>query len=183
MRGCDDKHPLTNLKKKRMGLIMSRVNNNLVVENARIAFRNFEGKESKFNRKGDRNFCVIFDAADGERLVEEGWNLRILQPREEGDEPAYCLSVKVMFGKIPPKVFMISGRKKTLLDEDTIGLLDHAEIENVDLIIRPYNWEVSGKTGVKAYAQTMYVQLREDRFAAKYDFGDYEPVDEGELPF
>ena len=111
---------------------------NLVVENARVIFRNFEGKETKFNRKGDRNFCVLFDKEQGEELKAQGWNLKILQPRDEEDEPAYCLSVKVMFGKIPPKVYMIANRKKTLLDEETIGLLDHAEIENADLIIRPY---------------------------------------------
>lgn len=165
-------------KKKRMGFIMAFVKN-LVVENARVVFRNFEGKETKFNRKGDRNFCVLFDKEQGEELIAQGWNLKILQPRNEEDEPAYCLAVKVMFGKIPPKVYMIANRKKTLLDEDTIGLLDHAEIENVDLIIRPYNWEVNGKTGIKAYVQTMYVELREDRFAAKYDFDDCEE----ELPF
>ena len=88
-----------------------------------------------------------------------------------------------MFGKIPPKVYMIANRKKTLLDEETIGLLDHAEIENVDLIIRPYNWNVNGKTGIKAYIQTMYVELRVDKFASKYDFDDCEPVYDDELPF
>lgn len=148
------------------------INKNLVVENAQIAFRNFSGKEGKFNRAGNRNFCVIFDKETGEDLKEQGWNLGILQPKEEGDDPAYRLNVTVAYGNIPPKVYMIAGTRKTLLDEDTIGNLDFAEIENVDLIIRPYNWEVNGKTGVKAYVQTMYVEIREDKFADKYNFID-----------
>lgn len=155
------------------------IKKNLVVENANIAFRNFSGKESKFNRAGNRNFCVIFDKETGEALKEQGWNVGILQARDEDEDPAYRLQVAVAFGKIPPKVYMISGRKKTLLDDDTIGNLDFAEIENVDLIIRPYNWEVNGKTGVKAYVQTMYVEIREDKFASKYVFDEYED----EAPF
>jgi hypothetical protein len=160
------------------------IRKNLVVENAHIAFRNFSGKESKFNRAGNRNFSVIFDKETGEDLKEQGWNVGILKPRDEYDEPSYKLAVSVQYGKFPPKIYMVSGRKKTLLDEHTVGTLDFAEIDNVDLVIRPYNWEVNGKTGVKAYVQTMYVQIREDKFAAKYDFEDFDdPIDDGDAPF
>ncbi len=162
------------------------VNRKLSVENAKIIFRNFAGKESKFNRAGDRNFCVVFDRELGEDLRDEGWNLKILSPRDEYEEVSYAMPVKVQFGKFPPKIYLISGRTKQLLDEDTISCLDYAEIENVDLIIRPYNWEVNGKTGVKAYVHTMYVTIQEDRFANKYNFDDpYSngPIDDGDMPF
>ena len=153
---------------------MSKVTRNIIVENAHIAFRNFAGKESKFNRAGNRNFCIIFDKETGEGLLEEGWNVRILQPREEGDDPGYALSVAVAFGNIPPKIYMISGRTKVQLDEDSVSCLDYAEIVNVDAVVRPYNWEVNGKTGVKAYISTLYVEVQEDKFSKKYDFDDYE---------
>ena len=140
--------------------------NNVMIENARLIFKNFSGEESKFNRGGNRNFCVVLDPEVADDLIKDGWNVRFLRPREDGEEPTPYLQVSVMFGNFPPKVIMIAGKNKTPLDA------------NVDLIIRPYNWEVNGKEGVKAYLKTMYVEIEQDVFAGKYD-----ALDDDDLPF
>lgn len=157
---------------------MNKRLDNIVVENARLIFKNFAGEESKFNRAGNRNFCVIFDGDSAEDLRQMGWNVKALRPREDEDEPTYYLQVTVAFGNFPPKVIMISGKTKTVLDEESIDTLDYAEIANVDLIIRPYHWEVNGKEGIKAYLKTMYVTIEQDVFAGKYDC-----LDDEDLPF
>ena len=144
------------------------VKNNIVIEKARIGFRNFSGKEGKFNPAGRKNFCVFLETDLAQKLVEDGWNVRWLMPRNEDDERQAYLQVSVSFDNIPPKVVMITSRGKTILDESTVSLLDWAEISEVDVIIRPYNWEVNGKGGVKAYLKSMYVTISEDEFESKY---------------
>lgn len=143
---------------------------NLEIENARIIFRNFEGKPSQFNAKGDRNFCVILDIdkETADNFKADGWNIKQLRPREEGEEPEFYMQVKVNFNGRPPKVVKIKRGKPIELDEDSVSNLDDADIEHVDLIISPYQWNVNGKSGIKAYLKTGYFTIAEDRFESKY---------------
>jgi hypothetical protein len=59
------------------------IKNNIVIEGARIGFRNFSGKEGQYNPPGRRNFCVFLDDDLAKTLEEDGWNVRWLQPKED----------------------------------------------------------------------------------------------------
>src|SRR5580765_8288583 len=146
--------------------------NTVLMEGVRIIFRNFAGKEGQYNREGDRNFAVLLDDAVANQLAEDGWNVKWLKPREDdGDEeqtPQAYLQVSVNFKGRPPRVVMITSRGRTNLDESSIEMLDWADIINVDLIVRPYEWVVNNKSGIKAYLQSIYVTIEEDALQKKY---------------
>lgn len=141
---------------------------NISVENARIIFRNFAGKESRYNPKGKRNFCLIIDNDVAENLKDIGWNIKYLNPRDPDEVPQAYLQVAVAYENFPPKIWLVSGGKKTELDEDSVSVLDYAEIENIDIIVRPYTWDVNGHAGIKAYVKNMYVTVAENEFEKKY---------------
>lgn len=142
----------------------------LQIDDARIIYRNFSGEGSKFNREGDRNFSVIIDdPAIADELVAQGWNVKIREPREEGDDPFIHLPVKVKFNDRGPNVYLQSGGRRVRLDEESISCLDNVDIISVDLDIRPYDWEVNGKTGRTAYLHSMCVTQEVDRFADRFD--------------
>lgn len=153
----------------------------VVIENARIIFKNFQGKESEFNREGDRNFGVILPEPEAIQMLEDGWNVKRLNPSEEEKEQGlehgpYWLQVKVGYRGGPPKIITITSRGKTAITEETVATLDWVEIANdevsgepkVDLIIRPYHYDVSGRQGISAYLKTMFITINEDPLEAKY---------------
>lgn len=145
------------------------------VENARIIFRNFEGAEGQYNRAGDRNFGLVLEHDVAEAMKAEGWNVKYLRPREEGDEPQPWLPVSVSYKGRPPMIVMVTSRGKTMLPEELVMMLDWADFANVDLIVNPYQWNVNGNSGVKAYLKSIYVTIVEDELELKY--ADVQEID------
>ena len=147
---------------------MSYNDRNVVMEDMRIIFRNFAGKEGMYNREGDRNFSVLLDDEVATAMAKDGWNVKWLKAREEGEAEQAYLQVSVNFKGRPPSVVMITSRGRTNLTEDDVELLDWADIRVADLIVRPYDWSVNGKSGIKAYLQSIFVTIEEDALQLKY---------------
>ena len=137
-----------------------------------IGFRNFSGEEGMYNKAGDRNFVIFLDDEVAHELEEKGWNIKWPKNQDANDpedtrQP--YLPVSLAFGKYPPKVVVISNGVATRLEEQDVSMLDWADIESLDAVIRPYEWEVSGNSGIKAYAKSLYFTLAVDEFAEKYN--------------
>lgn len=141
---------------------------NISIEDAQLVFKNFSGKEGKFNPPGKRNFCVVLTPEIANDLRADGWNVKESQSRVEGDDPLLYLPIAVAFGDYPPKIILITSHGKTKIGEDEVNTLDWADIETADVIINPYQYEVNGRSGVKAYLKALYVTIREDQFESKY---------------
>lgn len=143
------------------------------IDGRQIIFKNFEGRGDKFNREGDRNFSLrINDEDTADALVKEGWNVRIKEGRDEDEGPFMRLPIKVKFTNYGPNVYLRTGDRVNELNEESIACLDNIEIESVDMDIRPYDWDVNGRTGRTAYLQSMEVVQRIDRFAARHTMSD-----------
>lgn len=143
----------------------------LQIDDCMITFKNFSGIAGPYNREGDRSFAIIIpDQETADILVEEGWNVKIKPPREENAKPFIYLTVKVKYNDRGPHAYLKSGNRLNALDEESIGVLDNVDILSADLDIRPYDWEINGKTGRTAYLQSIKaIQKIFDRFADEYN--------------
>lgn len=148
---------------------MSERVKDVALENAVIFGRNFKGVEIPPNNpEGRRNFCVELPEDLAREMEEEGWNVK--WPQEGKKRTAPYLPVAVSYENYPPKIFKITSKGSTLLTEDMVGALDDDEFENVDIIIRPYRWNVNRNSGIKAYVKSMYITIREDNLVQKYGY-------------
>ena len=150
------------------------------IEDARLLFRNFAGREGQYNREGDRNFAVVIDDPKiYKAMIDEGWNIKTLSGRDEGEPDAHYVQVSVNYdGRFPPKVVMITermGRKiRTDLTENEIETLDWVDIASADMTLNPYEWSVQGNSGVKAYLKSLFVTINVDELESKYSDVPYQ---------
>lgn len=145
------------------------------INDARIIFRNFEGRADKFNHEGNRNFAVVIPNQElAEALMADvneygvGWNVKIKEAREEGEDDFRYLPVKLKFTNRGPAIYLKTGGKLNRLDEESVSVLDNIDIATVDLDIRPYDDSINGKPFRTAYLQSICVTQNIDRFAARY---------------
>lgn len=157
----------------------------LTLEGRRILFRNLAGAPDRFDPKGGkRTFSVVLEVDEGERMKADGWNIKFREPYEEGDPAIATLKVNVKYGGKgrPPRVMLVTAKNKTPLDETTVDSLDWADITNVDMVIRPWHYDINGSQGIAAYLVSMWVTINQDPLEAKYadipDASDFsEPVE------
>lgn len=154
-------------------------NNQLVIEDATIIFRNFAGVEKQYNRLGDRNFCVIIPPDIAEMMLADDWNVKQLKPRDDGETPGdFYIQVSVGYKQKPPNLFLVSSKGRLRLDQHHAEVLDWVDIAKADMIINPSRYDVNGKKGVKAYVKTLVITVNEDYLELKYS--DVPELDPGE---
>lgn len=146
--------------------------------NCQVIFKNFSGRPDNYHPRGgdNRSFCVIIpDNELAQEMTNDGWNVRMLRPRDDEEQPVPYIQVKVNYsGDYPPNIYMISGHRKTLLDAETVCELDHTRFVKADVRISPYTYtdRDSGEERLSAYVRDMYVTVEVDELAEEY--ADYD---------
>ena len=148
--------------------------NEVQLEDVRIGWTNFSGSKGPFNKEGDLFFELFLRQDVANALADEGYNVKF--PDEEDQEedeyqkdPHLRIKLK-MDGARPPKVVITNGSNgSTQLNADTIQILDQADILTVDIIFRPYEYDVQGSRGKSAWLKGLYVTLNRSAFDDKYN--------------
>ena len=168
---------------------MAKTNNidRAKLEGFQITFKNFSGRETNFNRAGNRNFSVVLDDETADQMKADGWNVRVKEYDDGSRRNTLQVAVRYDIDRFRPKVVMVTPKgdhfKTTVLSEDTVDCLDAARVVSADLILNPSSWRnAMGNSGIKAYLQTGYFVVEADEFEDKYAEEEC-PEEEADLPF
>lgn len=151
----------------------------IIIEGARIKFKNFAGEARQYNPAGQRNFVLCLPDDLAQQLTAEGWNVKWKPGRHPEDPDEAQLVVKVKYNESgddhsrDPIAYLIQGRRKIALDGRTVATLDRLAPLNIDLVVRPYVWDINGNVGITAYLDEIYYTAVEG-LSSKY--ADYEEV-------
>lgn len=153
-------------------------------------WKNFKGKVSEYNEKGERTYDILIDADMAAELRERGINVKVHPNRDPDSDPAYSIKAVVSFHPVTPdEIARICNGRKKILHEDTIASLDAEDIDHIDVKLSVYNWTRNGRSGKKLYTTKLYAHVNEvkDSFSATYDdmpiMGIESAGDDEECPF
>lgn len=151
----------------------------------RIYFKNFRGID-RFNPNNHKpTFAIFLEEEQAEQMKKEGWAVKYTKVSEdapEGAEPRPYIKVTIKFdGGRPSVVNMVIDGDRTVLDENSVKVLDAADISTMSIRIRPYVWDETGKHGAVAYLDKMNVYIEPDELDEELE--SHSGEDAEEMPF
>lgn len=145
----------------------------VIMEDARILFKNFEGREERkdgqiVNGAGNQNFSVELPHDLAQQMIEDGWRVGILKPSEEGGEPGYYLKVNLSYRYEDPTVLMYTKSKgvETPLDRFSVAKLDKLPIVTADVMFTP--WRKDENSPISGYLKELRVLIEDSPFEEKW---------------
>ena len=156
---------------------------NVVVKNACIMFTNFAGEKDRFNM-GKPQFNLVLTEEAARELQADGWNIRIMPAREEGESPTYMTNINVAFsddGRRNPTIKLYSSldgkRVCRRLSAETIGILDDIRLERINLRIGSFNYD-GDKYTMKGYLRELQAVQKAEQTSFDDDYADYQDNDD-----
>lgn len=145
----------------------------LELEGVQLGYKNFEGREKKFNPAGKRNVMLFLSEEQAQAAEAFGFNVKRFDNSDINPEDQFPkspqLKVNIKYGAISPNITIVNSENGPVaLDEETVLTLDTADIEFADIVLSPYDWNVNGETGRTPYLKALYVGLDRNRFDDKY---------------
>lgn len=157
-----------------------------------IRFRNFTGRGSKYNREGARNFKLVIDPEDVEKLQDLGIYVPERETAKPGGMPTFQTKVNVSYMYTEPAIILYSGDNKIRITENTCGQLDGIEIIDIPHLVVTTSNNTFNDTKL-CNLEELGIEKRYSMFLDEYqdlsnpvnDTGDpyFEDMDEGVAPF
>lgn len=166
-----------------MSVITVLENGNITIDNAELlggTFRNFDGHPDSFSPSGYNKgtFCVQLNDEQAEMLSGQGWNVKdFTYSGDDTTAPSTVHYLKVSYpitkdpnakDRFPRNVYLVSNTKQVPLSSATVANLTYNSYDEIDIEIRPYDYDVNGHTGRSAYLNSGFFKIREIPFADRF---------------
>lgn len=147
---------------------------------AQIGLRNFEGREGRFNKDGERSFAIFLTEEQAIELINQGLNVKPPKFDEEGNQLGRSfLKVKVRFDIIPPEIFFSRGEEDEngkiiikLLPMSELRTLDNADLEYCDLKVNVREWSKGPNKGKSVYLDSGVFIAKRNPMIERYNIQD-----------
>ena len=175
------------------------INGDLNVENAAIVYKNFAGDPTRVNPAGGkRTFALVLNEEYAVRLVNQGWNVKVKEIKDQFEEGDKSLTVSyfdydrnyreqfdnaMIYTEIvvnenatyPPRIYKVTeldGNKSMIeVPPAQYYRLDKEELFSIDIVIHPYQHgrSIANPDAKKGYLKSMYAMaMPVNDFGGKY---------------